>query len=177
MTKKLNILTIVSIALFWVSVKVVCAGGAGVEVPPKMLAGSWIVDVGPNQLKAVTAYTPFGRGKFAAVEYVFNFDWTLEGMKPTATHASTLTGILETKDGTIDFVLIAYALDEDEKAVYILKAIGNKILVNEDNISVENLVFHIYNDPERANPITETADFTIPPSGTFPPVHEYRIKF
>jgi hypothetical protein len=69
-----------------------------------------------------------------------------------------------------------YALDNNEKAVYILKAVGNKVLVDEDTISVENLVFHVYDDPESANPVTDAADFIIPPSGTFPPVHEYRIK-
>lgn len=76
----------------------------------------------------------------------------------------------------IDFVLITYALDDTEQAVYILKAVGNKVLVDKDTISVENLVFQIYNDPETANPVTDTPDFTIPPSGTFPPVLEYRIK-
>jgi hypothetical protein len=35
---------------------------------------------------------------------------------------------------------------------------------------------HIYNDPENCNPVTDAADFTIPETGTFPPVHEYRIK-
>ena len=147
------------------------------DVSYKVLAGSWIVDVGPNQLKTVTSYTPLGEGKFAAVESVFDFDWTLEGLKPTATHASTLNGILEKKEDTIDFILISYVLDKDEKAVYILKAVGNKVLVDEDTISVENLIMHVYNDPENANPVTDKADFTIPPSGTFPPVHEYRIKF
>jgi hypothetical protein len=146
------------------------------QVPHQMLAGSWIVDAGPNQLKLVTSYMPLGDKKFAAVEYVFNFDWTLEGSKPTATHASTLTGILEKKEDSIDFVLVMYALDNNEKAVYILKAVGNKVLVDEDTISVENLVFHVYDDPESANPVTDAADFIIPPSGTFPPVHEYRIK-
>jgi hypothetical protein len=142
-----------------------------------MLAGSWLVDAGPNQLKTVTSYSPLGDGKFAAVESVLNFDWTLEGAKPTATHATTLNGVLEKKKDTIDFVLISYVLDKDEKAVYIFKAVGNKVLVDEDTISVQNLIIHIYNDPETANPVTDTADFTIPSSGTFPPVHEYRIQF
>jgi hypothetical protein len=97
---------------------------------------------------------------------------------PTATHASTLNGIVEKNKDTqaIDFVLITYALDDNEKAVYILKAVGNKVLKDKDTISVENLVFQIYTDPENENPVTDTADFTIPPSGTFPPVREYRIK-
>ena len=146
------------------------------RVPVSALAGSWIVNAGPNQFKTVTSYTPIGEGKFVAVESVFNFDWSLGGSKPTATHASTLNGILETSGETIDFILIAYALDNDGKAVYILKAVGNKILIDEDTISVVNVVFHIYNDPETANPITDTADFTIPASGTLPPVPEYRIK-
>jgi len=100
----------------------------------------------------------------------------LGGLKPTATHASTLNGIVAKDRKEIDFVLITYALDDTEKAVYILKAVGNKVLVDKDTISVENLVFQIYNDPETANPVTDAPDFTIPPSGTFPPVHEYRIK-
>ena len=134
------------------------------------------MDAGPNQIKTVTSYTPIGGGKFAAVESVFNFDWSLGGLIPTATHASTLNGIVAKNKRSIDFILITYALDDTEKAVYILKAVGNKVLIDRDTISVENLVFHIYNDPETANPVTDTADFTIPPVGTFPPVHEYRIK-
>jgi len=99
-------------------------------------------------------------------------------VRPTVpyAHASTLNGILEKDKKEIDFVLITYALDDTEKAVYTLKAVGNKVLVDKDTISVENLVFHTYNDPETANPVTDAADFTIPPSGTFPPVREYRIK-
>lgn len=145
-------------------------------VPVRALAGSWIVDAGPNQIKTVTSYTPIGGGQFAAVESVFNFDWSLGGTKPTATHATTLNGIVKKDKKEIDFVLITYALDDDEKAVYILKAVGNKVLKDNDTISVENLVFHIYNSPETDNPVTDTADFTIPASGTFPPVREYRIK-
>jgi|GEM_PF-5703436 len=99
-------------------------------VSASALAGSWIVDAGPNQIKTVTSYTPIGGNKFAAVESVFNFDWTLGGLKPTATHASTLNGIVEKDKKEIDFVLIAYALDDDEKAVYILKAVGNKVFNN-----------------------------------------------
>jgi hypothetical protein len=49
-------------------------------------------------------------------------------------------------------------------------------LKDDDTIIVENLVFHFYNDPENANPLTDPSDFTVPPSGTFPPVREYRIK-
>jgi hypothetical protein len=64
-------------------------------VSAKALAGSWIVDAGPDQIKTVTSYTPIGGGKFAAVESVFNFDWSLGGAQPTATHASTLNGIVE----------------------------------------------------------------------------------
>ena len=147
-------------------------GGA----PVHALGGSWIVDAGPGQIKTVTSYTPIGGGKFAAVESVFNFDWSLGGMYPTATHATTLNGIVEKNKKAIDFVLIAYALDDNEQAVYILKAVGNKVLVDKDTISVENLVFEFYNEPETDNPVTDTPDFTIPPVGTFPPVHEYRIK-
>jgi len=144
-------------------------------VPAKALAGSWIVDAGPHQIKTVTSYSPIGGGKFAAVESVLNFDWSLGGTMPTATHASTPNGIVAKKK-SIDFILITYALDDNERAVYILKAVGNKVLKDRDTISVENLVFQIYTKPETENPVTDTADFTIPPSGTFPPVREYRIK-
>jgi hypothetical protein len=98
------------------------------------------------------------------------------GTQPSATHASTLNGIVEKNKKSIDFILITYALDDNEQAVYILKAVGNKVLKDRDTISVENLVFQIYTEPETDNPVTDTADFTIPPSGTFPPVREYRIK-
>ena len=54
--------------------------------------------------------------------------FTAVGLKPTATHASTLNGIVEKDKKEIDFILIAYALDDNEKAVYILKAVGNKVL-------------------------------------------------
>ena len=145
-------------------------------VPAKALAGSWIVDAGPGQIKTVTSYSPIGGGQFAAVESVFNFDWSLGGTMPTATHASTLNGIVEKTKKSIDFILITYALDDNEKAVYILKAVGNKVFKDRDTISVENLVFSIYTKPESENPVSDTADFTIPPSGTFPPVREYRIK-
>jgi hypothetical protein len=145
-------------------------------VSANALAGSWIVDAGPNQIKTVTSYTPIGGNKFAAVESVFNFDWTLGGLKPTATHASTLNGIVEKNKNTIDFVLIAYALDDTEKAVYILKAVGNKVFKDKDTISVENLVFQFYTEPESDNPVTDAPDFVVPSTGTFPPVREYRIK-
>ena len=146
------------------------------EVPVSAIAGSWIADVGPNLVKAVISYAPMGGGKFTAVESVFNFDWSLGGLKPTVTHATTLSGLVEKDKKEIDFVLIGYALDDTEKAVYILKAVGNKVLVDKDTISVENLVFQIYNDPETANPVTDAPDFTIPSSGTFPPFLQYRIK-
>ena len=112
----------------------------------------------------------------AAVESVIDFDWTLSGSKPTATHGSLLSGVVEPNGSKVEFILIAYALDQADKAVYILKAVGNKVLKDKDTISVENLVFYFYNNPESANPVTDTADFSVPASGTFPPVHEYRIK-
>ena len=158
-------------ATFWMN-----SARAENGVSASNLAGSWIVDAGPGQIKTVTSYTPLGGGKFAAVESVFNFDWSLGGSQPTATHASTLNGIVEKNKNVIDFVLIAYALDDNEKAVYILKAVGNKVFKDKDTISVENLVFQFYTEPESDNPVTDTPDFTIPPTGTFPPVHEYRIK-
>jgi hypothetical protein len=76
----------------------------------------------------------------------------------------------------IRYLLIAYVLDKDEKAVYILKTIGDKIVKDPDTLSVENTVVHVYNDPT-CNPVRDKADFTIPASGTFPPVRGYRIKF
>ena len=140
------------------------------------LAGSWIVDAGPGQMKVLETYLPFADGKFTATGIGFNFDWSLGGVKPTATHGSTQCGVVEVVDGKIVFTLLNYALDDNQKAVYILKAVGSKILEDEDTIIVENLVMHFYNDPENANPVTDPSDFTIPPSGTFPPVREYRIK-
>jgi hypothetical protein len=92
------------------------------------------------------------------------------------THGITLTGVVEDSGDQIKFILISYVLDKHEKAVYMLKATGNKILKDPDTISVVNLVLHFYNDPENCNPVTDTADFTIPETGTFPPVHVYRIK-
>jgi hypothetical protein len=169
--RNVALMTVSMLLATWVNI-----ARADSEVPASALAGSWIVDAGPNQIKTVTSYTPIGGGQFAAVESVFNLDWSLGGAMPTATHASTLNGIVEKNKKDIDFVLITYALDDNEKAVYILKAVGNKVLKDKDTISVENLVFQIYTDPENENPVTDTADFTIPPSGTFPPVREYRIK-
>ena len=139
------------------------------ENTPELFAGCWIVDAGPNQMKTLATYTPIGLGKMAAVESVINFDWSLA-------HGSTLSGIVEMNGAKVEFILIAYALDEADKAVYALKAVGNKVLKDKDTISVENLVFYFYNDPETANPVCDTADFSLPASGTFPPVHEYRIK-
>jgi hypothetical protein len=147
------------------------------ERPQDVLAGSWIMDGGAGQFKTICSYAPIGDGKFTAVEFsAINFDWTLDGLKPTATHGTTLHGILETDSQNIGFVLIAYALDKDSKAVYLLKAVGNQTVVDQDTLSVENLVFHFYNDPETANPVTDRADFCVPHNGTFPPVRQYRIR-
>jgi hypothetical protein len=140
------------------------------------LAGSWIVDAGPGQMKVFETYIPIGEGKFTATGMGFNFDWTLGGAKPTATHGTTQCGVVEVVDGKIVFTLLNYALDDQQRVVYILKAVGNKVLKDDDTIIVENLVFHFYNDPENANPVTDPSDFTVPPIGTFPPVREYRIK-
>jgi hypothetical protein len=87
-----------------------------------------------------------------------------------------LNGIVKKNKNSIDFVLIAYALDDNEKAVYILKAVGNKVFKDKDTISVENLVFQFYTEPESDNPVTDAPDFVVPSTGTFPPVREYRIK-
>jgi hypothetical protein len=134
------------------------------------LGGSWIVESG-----ALATYTPVGGGKYAAAESIFNFDWTLGGAKPSATHSTTWNGVVEEDGDNIKYVLIGYVLDKDEKAVYILKVVGDKILKDPDTISVENSVVHVYNTPT-CNPVTDVPDFTIPASGTFPPVREYRIK-
>lgn len=147
------------------------------ERPQDVLGGSWIMDGGPGQFKTICSYAPIGNGKFAAVEYGgINFDWTLDGLKPTATHGTTLNGVVKTDGKNIEFVLIAYALDDNSREVYILKAVGSKTVVDLDTLSVENLVFHFYNDPETANPVTDRADFCVPHSGTFPPLRQYRIK-
>jgi hypothetical protein len=145
------------------------------EVPISALAGSWIADVGPDQVKATISYTPIGGGKFAAVESILNFDWSLGGTMP-ATHATTLNGFVKKTEQNIDFTVIGYALDDNEKAVYILKAVGAKVFQDKNTISVENLVFHIYTEPEFDNPVTDPADFTIPPVGVLPPFDQYRIQ-
>ncbi len=140
------------------------------DVDRNVLGGSWIFESG-----VLGTYTPVGGGKFTASESLFNFDWSLGGSKPTATHGSALVGLVEDDGDHIRYVEIAYGLDKDEKAVYILKVIGEKIFKDADTMSVENAVVHIYNDPS-CNPVTDQADFTIPESGTFPPVRGYRIK-
>jgi hypothetical protein len=164
------------VALFVLLVPWMTVAQAQGGVPASAVAGAWIADAGPGQIKVAISYSPIGDRKFAAVESVFNFDWSLGGAQPTATHASTLNGIVEKNRNSIDFVLIGYALDDNEKAVYILKAVGNKVFKDRDTISVENLVFQFYTEPETDNPVTDAPDFTIPPTGTFPPVRQYRIK-
>lgn len=147
------------------------------ERPQDVLSGSWIVDSGPGQFKMICSYMPIHGGKFTAVAYGgINFDWTLDGMKPTATHGTTMHGVLAIDGKNIGFVLVTYALNNNSQAVYILKAVGRKTVVDQDTLSVDNLVFHFYNDPETAIPITDGADFCIPASGTFPPLREVRIK-
>ena len=146
------------------------------EISSDLLAGAWIVDAGPSQMKLVAVYSALGGGKFNAVESVINFDWALGGLKPAAIHGTTTTGIVETRDGKIEFALITYALDASGKAVYIAKSTGTKVFEDQDTICVENLVLNLYNNPETANPVTDAPDFCVPPSGTFPPVREYRIK-
>ena len=61
-------------------------------VSASALAGSWIVDAGPNQIKTVTSYTPLGGNKFAAVESVFNFDWSLGGLRAVFSAVRPLVG-------------------------------------------------------------------------------------
>ncbi len=136
-----------------------------------VLGGSWIFESG-----VLGTYTPAGGGRFTASESVFNFDWSLGGAKSAATHGTTLIGLVEEVGNQIKYVEIAYGLDKDEKAVYIMKVTGEKIFKDADTMSVENTIMHIYNDPT-CNPVTDLADFTIPESGTFPPVPGYRIKF
>lgn len=136
-----------------------------------MLSGSWIFESG-----VLGTYTPVGGGRFTASESVFNFDWTLGGAKPSATQGTALIGAVEDDGNHVKFVEIAYGLDKDGKAVYIMKVIGEKIFKDVDTMSVENSVVHVYNDPS-CNPVTDLADFTIPESGTFPPVRGYRIRF
>ena len=150
----------------------------GNERPQDVLGGSWIMDGGSGQFKMICSYMPICDGKFAAAAYGgINFDWTLDGLEPAAVHRTTLNGVLEVDGAKIEFVLIGYALDDNSKAEYIFKAEGTKTVVDQDTLSVENLVFHFYIDPEHANPVTDRADFSIPADGVFPPVREYRIKF
>ena len=143
-----------------------------------VLGGSWIMDGGQGQFKSNCSYAPISTGKYIAIAYSgINFDWTLDGLKLTATHGTTLNGVIETEGKEIKFILVGFALDDSSQAVYILKAIGNIIVVDQDTLSVENLVFHFYSNPETANPMTDPADFCVPHNGTFPPLHQYRIKF
>lgn len=160
----------VSVALVAVCLNLVHADHG---VPIRAMAGSWILDAG-SAFKTVASYTPIGGGKFAAVHSVINFDWSLDGEFP-ATHGSTLNGMVEKTKQEIDFILITYGLDEAGKAVYILKAMGQKVLKDNDTMTVENMVLHIYTDPD-ANPVTDAANFTIPKTGTFPPIPAYRIR-
>lgn len=135
------------------------------------------MDGGPCQFKAILSYVPIGDGRFVAIEFGgINFDWTLDGLKSSATHGTTLNGVVETNGNSIEFVLVAYALDDSSKAIYILKAVGSITVVDQDTLNVENLVFNFYNDPETANPIADESDFCVPHNGTFPPIREYRIK-
>ena len=136
-----------------------------------VVSGSWIFESG-----VLGTYTPVGGGRFTASESVFNFDWTLGGAKPSATQGTALIGLVEDDGNHVKFSEIAYGLNKDGKAVYIMKVIGEKIFKDVDTMSVENSVVHVYNDPS-CNPVTDLADFTIPESGTFPPVRGYRIKF
>ncbi len=141
------------------------------DVVRNALGGSWIFESG-----VLGTYTPVGGGRFTASESVFNFDWSLGGAKPSATHGTALIGLVEDDGNQIKYVEIAYGLDKDGKAVYMMKVTGEKIFQDADTMSVENSVVHVYNDPT-CNPVTDLADFTIPESGTFPPVRGYRIKF
>lgn len=139
-------------------------------------AGSWAFSSGPDQVKALGTYTPISGNKFVGIASGINFDWTLGGMKPTATHGTPSHGAFEKKGkDRISFVEIAYALDSSDKAVYIIKATGDKILKDKDTMSVENVVMHIYNDPENANPLTDTADLVIS-GGASPSMIGHRIK-
>ena len=38
------------------------------EISSDLLAGAWIVDAGPSQMKLVAVYSALGGGKFNAVE-------------------------------------------------------------------------------------------------------------
>lgn len=77
---------------------------------------------------------------------MFNFDWSLNELKPSTTHGSTFNGVVKKNKRSIDFIVIGYALDDTEKAVYIAKVTGNKVLKDKDTISIENLVIHIYTE-------------------------------
>jgi hypothetical protein len=169
--KNVGLIVVSMLLTSWSSVAFADSG-----IPVSAVGGAWIADAGPGQIKVTISYSPIEGGKFAAVESVLNFDWSLGGLHPTATHATTLNGIVKKNKNSIDFVLIGYALDDTEKAVYILKAVGNKVFQDRDTISVENLVFQFYTEPETDNPVTDPPDFTIPPTGTFPPVRQYRIQ-
>ncbi len=139
--------------------------------------GSWILDSGPGQFKAICAYVPAGVGKFVAIEYAgIDFDWSLGGLKPTVIRATTLCGILELAEDGAKFALVGFALDDRQRAVYAIKVVGTKTVVDQDTLNVENMVFHFYENPESANLNADQADFCIPASGTFPPIREYRIK-
>ena len=145
--------------------------------PQDVLGGSWIIDSGPGQFKMIVSYIPCGEGKLAAVAFPgIDFGWTLGGLKPTAAHATTFHGVVEVDEQGIGFSLVGYILDNCSKPVYILKAVGRKIVVDQDTLRVENLVFQFYNDPETANPVTDKVDFCVPADGTFPPIREYRIQ-
>jgi hypothetical protein len=142
------------------------------------VGGSWIMDGGQGQFKAICSYAPLGSGMFTAIAFSgINFDWTLDGLKPTATHGTTLVGVVKTDENECSFILVGFALDDSAQAIYILKATGKNNVVDQDTLNMNNLVFHFYNNPETANPMTDPADFCIPHMGTFPPVRQYRIKF
>ncbi len=141
------------------------------DIAHDKLGGSWIFESG-----VLGTYTPISGGRFTASESVFNFDWSLGGAKPSATHGTVMIGLVEDDGNQVKFVEVAYGLDKDEKAVYIMKVVGEKIFQDADTMSVENTIVHVYNDPT-CNPVTDMADFTIPEIGTFPPVRGYRIKF
>lgn len=80
------------------------------DIAQDALSGSWIFESG-----VLGTYTPVGERRFTASESVFNFDWTLGGVKPAATHGTALTGVVEADGNQIKYVVIAYGLDKDEK--------------------------------------------------------------
>ena len=135
------------------------------------------MDGGPGQFKTIASYIPIGEGKYVAVAFEgINFDWTLDGMKPTVTHCSTSSGFVQINEERIEFILITYALDDQSRPVYIQKAVGAKQIIDRDTLSVENLVLHFYTHPETANPVTDRANFCVPDGGSFPSIREYRIR-